>query len=171
MNDLARCILVMGVSGSGKSHIGRDIAAAMGADFIDADDHHSALSVAKMARGEPLDDEDRKGWLFTLSELFRNHRLQGRDVVIGCSALKHRYREVLREGAPDLIILYLQGSRDVLLERLNTRSAHFFAGERMLDSQLQTLEPPTDDEAICLDVRHPPAVIVERFLAQLEQAK
>nr|WP_299242676.1 gluconokinase [uncultured Halomonas sp.] len=166
MNDSARCILVMGVSGSGKSRIGRDLATAMGADFIDADDYHSPLNVAKMARGEPLDDEDRKEWLITLSELLRSHRLKERDVVIACSALKKRYRDVLRQGAPTLNTLYLQGNREVLLERLNSRGAHFFSGERMLDSQLQTLEPPGDDEAICLDVRYSPKAIIERFLAQ-----
>ncbi len=139
----------------------------MDADFIDADDHHSPLNVAKMTRGEPLGDEDRKEWLTTLSEFFRHHCLQERDVVIACSALKKRYRDVLRQGAPALKILYLRGSREVLLERLNTRGAHFFAGERMLDSQLQTLEPPDDDEAICLDVRYSPKAIVERFLVQL----
>lgn len=170
MNDSARCILVMGVSGSGKSHIGSDIATALDAGFIDGDDHHSPLNVAKMARGEPLCDEDRKEWLTTLSALFRHHHLQNRDLVIACSALKHHYRNVLRQGAPDLIVLYLEGSREMLLERLNIRGAHFFAGERMLDSQLQTLEPPTEDEAICLDIRHSPQAIVERFLAQLKDS-
>ncbi|WP_048307262.1 gluconokinase [Halomonas sp. PR-M31] len=169
MNDSARCILVMGVSGSGKSHIGRDIAVAMGAEFIDADDHHSPLNVAKMARGEPLDDEDRKEWLMTLSDLFDHYRRQGRDVVIACSALKKRYRDVLRQGAPALNILYLEASRNVLLKRLSARKTHFFTGEHMLDSQLQTLEPPNDDEAICLDVRYSPKAIVERFLAQLNE--
>nr|WP_298415430.1 gluconokinase [uncultured Halomonas sp.] len=169
MNDSARCILVMGVSGSGKSRIGRDLATAMGADFIDADDHHSPMNIAKMARGEPLDDEDRKEWLVILSELLRSHRLQERDVVIACSALKKRYRDVLRQGAPSLDILYLEGSRKVLLERLSARRTHFFTGERMLDSQLQTLEPPENDEALCLDVRYSPKAIVERFLAQLSK--
>ncbi|SHE36536.1 gluconate kinase, SKI family [Modicisalibacter ilicicola DSM 19980] len=170
MKDSSHCILVMGVSGSGKSHIGRDIAAAIDAEFIDADDYHSAVSVAKMARGEPLDDADRKEWLETLGGLYRSRKAQGRDVVIGCSALKRRYRDVLRRGAPDLIVLYLRGSREVLLERLNNRGAHFFAGERMLDSQLHDLEPPDEKEAIHMDIRTPPEVIVERFVSRLEKS-
>ncbi|MDR5867752.1 gluconokinase [Halomonas koreensis] len=165
MKDSLNSILVMGVSGSGKSHIGRRLADTLGATFIDADDHHSPANIAKMARGEPLNDEDRATWLATLADLYRDYRARGRPLVIGCSALRHRYRNILRRGAPDLAILYLAGSRDVLLERLDTREDHFFAGAPMLDSQLATLEPPGDDEAISLDIRKSPQEIVDEFLA------
>ncbi|MBB3189849.1 gluconokinase [Halomonas cerina] len=165
MKDTASSILVMGVSGSGKSHIGRRLAETLDATFIDADDHHSPANIAKMARGEPLNDEDRATWLATLSGFYRDYRAQGQPLVIGCSALKRRYRDILRQGAPDLAILYLDGSRGVLLERLDTRGDHFFAGADMLDNQLATLEPPGDDEAIRLDIRKSPQDIVDEFLA------
>ena len=157
----------MGVSGSGKSHIGREIAKRIGATFIDADDHHSATSIAKMSRGEPLNDGDREGWLVTLSNFYQQHLKRHEALVIGCSALKYRYRDLLRRGAPDLKVLYLQGSRDILLARLNTRQTHFFHGENMLDSQLRDLEPPSDAEAFCVDIRLTPAQIVERFIQQI----
>lgn len=159
-------LLVMGVSGSGKSHIGNLLAQAVHAKFIDADDHHSENSIAKMARGEPLNDSDRQGWLLTLADLYRDYRAQGTDVVIGCSALKHRYREVLRQGAPELKILYLHGSREVLMDRLGGRSGHFFTGEHMLNSQLADLEMPDETEAVRLDIRQPPKDIVMEFLSR-----
>ncbi len=157
----------MGVSGSGKSHIGCRLAEAIHAEFIDADDHHSEASIAKMAKGEPLTDSDRQDWLLTLADLYRDYQQQGKDVVIGCSALKHRYRDVLRQGAPELKILYLDGSREVLLERLGGRTGHFFAGEHMLDSQLADLEVPEDTEAIRLNIRQSPDIIVDKFLKKI----
>ncbi|WP_424780243.1 gluconokinase, partial [Onishia taeanensis] len=105
MNTSPLTLLVMGVSGSGKSHIGKLLAQTAHAEFIDADDHHSQNNITKMARGEPLNDSDRQDWLLTLSDLYRDYRAQGKDIVIGCSALKHRYRDVLRQGAPELKIL------------------------------------------------------------------
>lgn len=161
--------LVMGVSGSGKSHIGRQLANVTGALFIDGDDYHSELSIDKMSRGEPLSDEDRKEWLETLAELFRKHHQDGKSVIIGCSALKRRYREILRQGAPDLRILYLHGEREVLLHRLNSRGDHFFNGEHMLNSQLDTLEIPGDDEAIRCSIEQMPAQIIEEFLSKLQR--
>ncbi|MFG6179594.1 gluconokinase [Halomonas sp. THAF12] len=170
MKTTAKSILVMGVSGSGKSHIGRQLAAAMGATFIDGDDHHGPDNIAKMSRGEPLDDNDRASWLATLSDLYRDYHDQGRDLIIGCSALKRGYRDQLRQAAPDLKILYLSGSRRVLLERLESRGGHFFAGAHMLDSQLATLEVPGADEAIRMDIRQPPREIVEHFLEAMSES-
>lgn len=162
--------LVMGVSGSGKSHIGRQLANVTGALFIDGDDYHSALSIDKMSRGEPLSDDDRKEWLETLAELFNQHRRDGNSVIIGCSALKRRYRDILRQGAPGLRILYLHGEREVLLQRLNSRGDHFFNGEHMLNSQLDTLEIPGDDEAIRCSIEQMPAQIIEEFLSELKRS-
>ncbi|MDN3555417.1 gluconokinase [Halomonas maura] len=167
MHTDAKSILVMGVSGSGKSHIGRQVAAAIDATFIDADDHHSAANIAKMARGEPLTDDDRAAWLQTLADLYRHYRSEGQSLVIGCSALKRRYRDRLRQGAPDLQILYLHGSRELLLTRLDTRGDHFFAGAHMLDNQLATLEAPADTEAFRCNIRSTPRDIVDAFTARL----
>nr|WP_089660115.1 gluconokinase [Halomonas pantelleriensis] len=158
----------MGVSGSGKSHVGRLLAERLGADFIDGDDHHSAANIAKMARGTPLDDRDRQGWLETLAEFFADCRRDGRSVVIGCSALKARYRDILRGGDPALAIVYLEGSRALLRERLTGREGHFFSGEAMLDSQLADLEPPAADEALSLVVSQSPEVMIEHAVAWLQ---
>ncbi|MCA0973017.1 gluconokinase [Halomonas denitrificans] len=160
-------MLVMGVSGSGKSHIGRLLAERTGATFIDGDDYHSRDNIAKMSRGEPLNDEDRQGWLDTLAGLYREHRQTGQPLVIGCSALKRQYRDLLRAGAADLKILYLHGSQELLLSRLNSRGQHFFAGEHMLRNQLATLEMPGDDEAIRCDIESPPDAIIDRFISEL----
>ncbi|WP_136249159.1 gluconokinase [Halomonas borealis] len=168
MKTTAKSLLVMGVSGSGKSHIGRHLAASIGATFIDGDDHHGPDNIAKMSRGEPLDDDDRASWLTTLADLYRQYEDAGKVLVIGCSALKRRYRDRLREDTPELAILHLAGSREVLLERLDARGGHFFAGAHMLDSQLATLEPPGDDEAFVADIRRSPEEIVESFLSTLE---
>lgn len=167
MDTRPKSILVMGVSGSGKSHIGKLIAERLQADFIDADDHHSATSIAKMSRGEPLNDNDRKGWLQTLANFYRDYGRRKKTVVIGCSALKRRYRDILRQGTPELSILYLHGDRDVLLRRLGSRQGHFFHGDHMLDSQLRDLQSPGEDEAIVIDIRLPPEEIVDRYLRTL----
>lgn len=161
-------ILVMGVSGSGKSHIGRQLAVALGATtFIDGDDHHSAANVAKMANGTPLNDDDRSEWLNTLANLFKKYRALDASLVIACSGLKKRYRERLREGDPGLRILYLDGSIELLLQRLETRPGHFFKGDTMLASQLADLEPPNEDEAFHASITLPPKDIVRQFAASL----
>ncbi|MBZ0331692.1 gluconokinase [Halomonas sp. ANAO-440] len=162
-------ILVMGVSGSGKSHIGRLLAESLGVDFIDGDGYHSPGNIEKMGRGVPLTDADRQEWLDTLAGLFDEHRRRNESVVIACSALKARYRDILRQGEPALAILYLRGDRDLLLERLSTRRGHFFKGDSMLDSQLADLEPPDDDEALGLDISLPPETIAGEFARWLRQ--
>ncbi|UDM06327.1 gluconokinase [Halomonas sp. NyZ770] len=167
MTSTSQRILVMGVSGSGKTHIGQQLASSLGATFIDGDDHHSAANVAKMASGTPLNDDDRQAWLATLSALLQSYRTRDASVVVACSGLKRRYRDRLRQGDGDLRILYLKGTPDVLRERLATRAGHFFKGDDMLASQLADLEPPLADEAVTMSIELPPRVIVERFCATL----
>ncbi|RUR33424.1 gluconokinase [Vreelandella andesensis] len=167
MNKLSHRILVMGVSGSGKSHIGQQLAAELGATFIDGDDHHSSANVAKMASGTPLNDDDRRDWLATLADLFAAYKARDTTVVIACSGLKKRYRERLREGDPGLRVLYLQGSQMLLRERLETRAGHFFKGDSMLASQLADLEPPSSEEAVTVSIALSPSEIIERFTAAL----
>ncbi|MFD2189529.1 gluconokinase [Pistricoccus aurantiacus] len=167
MRDTPSCILVMGVSGSGKSHIGKLLAKTLGMRYIDADDHHGPENIAKMARGEPLDDDDRREWLITLADLYSHHQREAKSLVISCSALKRDYRDRLRQAAPQLKILYLHGSRELLLKRLGNRRAHFFAGEHMLNSQLATLEPPDETEAFRCDIRLTPREIVAAFSRHL----
>jgi len=160
-------ILVMGVSGSGKSHIGHQLALTLGATFIDGDDYHSPANVAKMASGTPLNDDDRSEWLGTLAALLAEYRARGESLVIACSGLKKRYRDRLRQGDPALQILYLEGSRELLLERLETRAGHFFKGDTMLASQLADLEPPSEEEAFNASIALSPQAIVTQFAATL----
>ncbi|MGM0832938.1 MAG: gluconokinase [Pseudomonadota bacterium] len=167
MNKPSHRILVMGVSGSGKSHIGQQLAAELGATFIDGDDHHSPANVAKMASGTPLNDDDRRDWLATLADLFAAYKARNESVVIACSGLKKRYRDRLREGDPALSVLYLEGSHALLRQRLETRPGHFFKGDNMLASQLADLEPPSSDEAVSVSIALSPREIVEHFTVTL----
>ncbi|MDV6319309.1 gluconokinase [Chromohalobacter sp. HP20-39] len=145
-------VIVMGVSGCGKTSVGERLAEALDGRFIDGDHYHSTTSVEKMSRGEPLDDDDRAGWLARLAELVREGRDNRETVVIGCSALKREYRDVLRGGDDALCFVHLAGTREVLLERLKARQDHFFKGEAMLDSQLATLEAPGEGEAVTVNI-------------------
>ncbi|TVU90594.1 gluconokinase [Vreelandella titanicae] len=167
MKNLSQRILVMGVSGCGKSHVGQQLADTLGSTFIDGDDYHSPANVAKMASGTPLNDDDRSEWLDTLAALFAEYRARGESLVIACSGLKKRYRDRLRQGDPALQILYLAGSRELLLERLETRAGHFFKGDTMLASQLADLEPPSEEEAFNASIALSPQEIVTQFAATL----
>lgn len=171
MHKPSHRILVMGVSGSGKSHVGKLLAAALGATFIDGDDHHSPANVAKMASGTPLNDDDRRDWLATLADLFAAYKARNASVVIACSGLKKRYRKRLREADPALRVLYLEGSHALLRERLETRAGHFFKGDSMLASQLADLEPPSSDEAQTISIALSPDEIVKRFTATLASTR
>ncbi|WP_245904466.1 gluconokinase [Billgrantia lactosivorans] len=167
MKDDTYRIVVMGVSGSGKSCIGALLASRLGVAFVDGDDYHSPANVDKMANGIPLDDEDRREWLETLAGLIGDHRRRDASLVLACSALKQRYRDLLRRGDPGLAFLFLDGRREQLRERLAAREEHFFRGEAMLDSQLHDLEPPTEAEAVVCSIGETPETIVETFLEAL----
>ncbi|MDN3552652.1 gluconokinase [Halomonas almeriensis] len=168
MDKTAKSILVMGVSGSGKSHLGRQLAAALDATFVDGDDHHSLSNIEKMSQGQPLTDEDRETWLITLAGLYADYHRRGQTLVIGCSALKRHYRDKLRAATPSLDILYLHGERATLMQRLDKRGGHFFHGSHMLDNQLATLEVPDEHEAFRADIRNSPRDIVMDFLTRLD---
>lgn len=133
-------VVVMGVSGSGKSTVGRAAAGRLGRAFVDADDLHPAANKRKMAAGVPLDDEDRAPWLEAVGE-----RLAAGDVVVACSALRRSYRDALRAHAPQAAFVHLDGTREQLTERLAGRD-HEYMPASLLDSQLATLEPLEGDE-------------------------
>ena len=134
-------VVVMGVSGCGKSTVGQALAARLGLRYVEGDDLHPAHNVARMAAGMALTDDDRQGWLQSVgAELAR-----GDDVLVTCSALKRRYRDTLRASAPDLRLVFLQGAPELLAQRLQARRGHYMPAS-LLTSQLQTLEPPTPDE-------------------------
>ncbi|WP_273205307.1 gluconokinase [Marinobacter subterrani] len=158
-------VIVMGVSGCGKSLIGTRLAERLGVPFFDADDFHSPANVAKMASGVPLTDADRSGWLAELAERVREE--QG-GLVLACSALKRAYRERLRAGDPSLQFVYLKGDMETIWSRHCSREDHYFNGRAMLESQFLTLEEPDPGEgAITVDVAEQPHRIVERCLSAL----
>lgn len=159
-------VVVMGVSGCGKSSLGQALAQALGAGFIEGDRHHPPENVARMAAGVPLDDADRAGWLAALSDLLAQARREGRPVVLACSALKRAYRDELRRAGP-LHFVLMTAPSEVLAQRLAARSGHYMPAS-LLPSQLATLEPPQPDEAaIVVDATQPLPVLVDTVLAQL----
>ncbi|WP_435105386.1 gluconokinase [Arhodomonas sp. AD133] len=162
-----RVIVVMGVSGSGKSHIGRAIAERLGASFHDGDDYHPDDNVQKMRAGTPLTDDDRMHWLDRLNALAREVLDEGEQTVIACSALRRAYRERLAGGDPRVMFVFLDGSFETIRERLCGREDHFFP-ESLLRSQFDTLEPPTADEAIRVDIDAPAERVVETALHALD---
>jgi gluconokinase len=156
--------VVMGVSGSGKSTVGKMLAGRLGAQYVEGDDYHPRANINKMAAGQPLTDEDRKEWLLRLSERIRQSRQEGTPLVLACSALKRRYRDLLRDADADLAFLHLDGERELIAARMQTRTGHFMP-PALLDSQLRDLEPLQADERGCrLDIRDAPQELVERLL-------
>jgi len=142
-------LIVMGVAGSGKSTVGQQLAAELGWQFNDADGFHPPENVAKMSAGIPLTDGDRAPWLSAIREHLGACLARGQGVVVTCSALKETYRSVIRVDPERVKLVYLQGSRDLLWERITSRKDHFMKPS-MLDSQLATLEEPID--ALTLDI-------------------
>ena len=159
-------IIVMGVSGSGKTTIGELLAQQLGRPFYDGDDYHSAANVAKMAAGNPLTDADRHDWLATLATHLGEWEKEG-GAVLACSALKETYRQTLQAGEQlPLTWVFLDGSRELLEKRLEGRHDHYMKAS-MLDSQLATLEKPTYGIRIELTNSETPAQVVARIMAQL----
>jgi carbohydrate kinase (thermoresistant glucokinase family) len=156
----------MGVSGSGKSLIGAAFARALGVDFVEGDDYHSAANRARMASGIPLTDDDRAEWLRSLAARIRKAKDSGTGLVVSSSALKRTYRDVLRGAADELQFVFLKGSRALLAERLTTRRGHYMPPS-LLESQLATLEEPSPDEqAWVCDTRESPEDIVAALVAR-----
>lgn len=157
-------IVVMSVSGVGKTTIGQMLATATGLPFFDGDDFHPQANIDKMAAGVPLTDADRQGWLWQLHQLLQAQLLL-HGCVIACSALKQQYRDVLNNGLGDAVVfVYLQGSYDEVLQRLQQRQGHFMQAG-LLQSQYDALEPPID--AIVVSITKTPEAIVEDIVSQL----
>ncbi|MDH6267420.1 gluconokinase [Rhizobium sp. SG_E_25_P2] len=138
-------INVMGVSGCGKTTIAEALAEALDADFIEGDALHPAENVEKMSRGEPLTDDDRAGWLESIGRALDGNLAKGRSTVTTCSALKKKYRDALRDHAPELIFVFLDISRETSFERVSHRPGHFMPAS-LVDSQFATLEQPQAPE-------------------------
>ena len=153
-------LVVMGVSGSGKSTVAAALAGALGGIYLDADDFHPAANVAKMTAGVPLTDDDRMPWLALVGEAVLRQAARGRLPVVACSALRRRYRDALREAAGDLFFVQLDGTPELLAERIGARADHFMP-PALLRSQLETLEPlEADEPGVVVSVDQPVEHIV-----------
>src|SRR5688500_14805605 len=144
-----RFFIVMGVSGSGKTEVGRSLAQHLGWDFYDADDFHPADNITKMAAGIPLDDSDRAPWLASLHALISTSLKKDQPGVLACSALKERYRQQLLAGNDDVQLVYLKGSYELIWSRMSARKDHYMK-PHMLRSQFETLEEPGN--ALVIDI-------------------
>jgi carbohydrate kinase (thermoresistant glucokinase family) len=157
----------MGVSGCGKSTVGQRLAQALAIDYLEGDDFHPPSNVERMAQGIALTDADRQGWLATLAARLREAQVQGRGVVLTCSALKRSYRDLMRTAAPGLRLVYLHGDPALIAARMAKRQGHYMPAS-LLASQLADLEPPGDDEqAIALDATQPIDTLIASALSRL----
>lgn len=160
-------VVIMGVSGSGKTTVGALLAGRLNWSFADADDFHSEANVAKMHAGIPLDDADRAPWLAAIAEQIDQWRADGRHGVVTCSALTRRYRDVIIGDRPDVRLVYLKGDKSLIARRLVARHGHFMPA-RLLESQFETLEEPAPEErAIIIPVGAPPSTLVDEIIAAL----
>ncbi len=157
-------IILMGVSGVGKTTVGQLLAQELGLPFFDGDDFHSPDNIAKMQRGEPLSDGDRTPWIESLQEFIQTLLKRGEGAVIACSALRTAYRQRLSGDREVVKFVLLKGSYDLIRQRLDQRRGHFMAAS-LLDSQLKSLEAPED--SLVVEVDATPAEIVEEIVEQL----
>jgi len=157
-------VIVMGVTGAGKTTVGRALARALGWEFHDGDELHSEASKRKMHLGIALDDADRAPWLAALRKLIRGMVLEGRNGVVACSALKQSYRDEIVVDQNSVKVVYLKGSKKLIAERLRARSGHFMNPD-LLQSQIDTLEEPRD--AIVVEISGAPEAIVSEIRTRL----
>ncbi len=163
--------VVMGVSGAGKTAVGERFADALKLPFVEGDALHPPENIARMSAGIPLTDDDRRGWLQTIATRLRDARERDEGLVVACSALKRRYRDLLREADPAVRFIYLAGARSLLGERLSHRTGHFMPSA-LLDSQFEALEAPGADEgAWTVDISAPIDTIVLQLLARVERVR
>ena len=161
-----RFLIVMGVSGSGKTTIGQAVASKLGWDFYDADDFHPQENIAKMAMGIPLTDADRAPWLASLHDLIESCLTRDRPGILACSGLKESYRQFLLEGNERVEIIYLRGSYELIRSRMSARKNHYMKPE-MLQSQFDALEEPTD--ALTVDISLSVDEITQKILQHMEK--
>jgi gluconokinase len=166
-SSLPTALIVMGVSGCGKSTVGEGLSERLGWPFRDGDSFHSPANVAKMHAGIPLTDEDRWPWLAAIAAWIAELRGRGEHGIVACSALRRVYRDALRDGHDDVRFVYLEGSKELIASRLALRKDHFMPPS-LLDSQFATLEPPRGDERpITVSIDQPPGGIVDDAIRQL----
>jgi len=164
MSNQPQSVILMGVSGCGKTAVGIRLANELGWPFYDGDDFHPRENVEKMSNGIPLDDEDRTQWLAALHEMIVTHLAQDQSMLIACSALKQKYRDQLAGGNTGTVFVYLKGDFDLIFERMRVRSGHYMQAE-MLRSQFDALEEPND--ALLVDVNQSLELIVDQIITEL----
>lgn len=157
-------IVLMGVSGCGKSTVGKELSSRLGWPFLDGDDYHPPVNIEKLSRGIPLTDEDRQPWLETLHDLIVKHLTDGRSLIMASSALKASYRRILDGGRKDVRFVHLQGSFDLIYKRMQQRRGHFMEPE-MLHSQFEALELP--EEALTISVALKVNEITDQVISSL----
>lgn len=162
-----RTLVVMGVSGVGKTSVAAELVARTGWVFAEGDDFHPPANKQKMAAGRPLDDDDRWPWLATIASWIGEQEAAGRGAVVTCSALRRAYRDVLRDGHPSVRFVHLLAAPELIEERITARRGHYMPAS-LLGSQLATLEPLQDDEpGVGVDTSGNPAAVADRALAAL----
>lgn len=165
MIDRPQALILMGVSGSGKTAVGELLSQKLGWPFFDGDDFHPKDNVAKMAAGIPLDDDDRTPWLLNLHDLIADHLARGKPLLLACSALKQTYRDLLLDGNPNTLFVHLKGDFGLIMSRMQARAGHYMKPE-MLNSQFETLEEPTD--ALTVDIGQNLDRITEEIITKLK---
>ena len=161
-------IVIMGVSGSGKTTVGRALAERLACTCLDADDFHSEDNIEKMNSGIPLTDKDRWSWLEQLCSQIMEHHDRNRPLVLACSALKKRYRDILREAGEQVAFVYLEGSFELISHRMKTRKNHYMK-EEMLKSQFEALEPlSVDERMVTLDAAADVETLVDQIITLLK---
>lgn len=163
-------VVINGVSGSGKSTIGRKLAERLGCRFYDADDFHSQSNIDKMTRGEALTDEDRAPWLQSMRKAITHWNDLGESAVLACSALKHSYREALIGGLDNTVVVYLKASAETISARLKQRQGHFMKAN-MMAGQFSALEEPDSSEAIIVDAAKPIEELVSWLSSKIKAAE
>ena len=164
-----KSFILMGVSSTGKTSVGTEVAHRLGIKLIDGDDLHPRTNIIKMGEGHPLNDEDRAPWLERIRDAAFSLEHKSEVGIIVCSALKKKYRDQIRDGNSNVRFLFLHGSYDVILERMRQRKGHYMK-ESMLKSQFETLEVPGADEpdVISIDINAPFDEVVERCIQALQ---
>ena len=166
---MCRHVIVMGVSGSGKTTVGQGLATELGLELIEGDDYHPPENVDKMASGIPLTDEDRRPWLRTLAELLADRHARRQGTVLACSALRRPYRDLLRSAVPadETFFVQLDADRETLRSRMKSRKGHYMP-PALLESQLATLEPLQYDEGgVIVDATRPDDVVVAEAISAI----